>query len=739
MELIRVIKRVWKQLLLLILIICGLCLFQIQNSDDEKIYYYYEDMIREYEELQRNSDNEQADYTTLQYQVYRDVRKDIKNNSDREYIESAQVLFRDHVQYIYTYHDEIEHSVEHAKEVLGYSLFKDKNSYSRLNTIKCANDMLKVKNVTVATGNTTAIEKLMDYKELSLLFLLVMLIIVITFMEECNNGMNVIVRASRCGRFALAVKRSIILFLIAMVMTFVVNGAVFGIYLYRYGGTGDLLNSIQSSQMFTLFPYEMNILQFFFVYCILFALGMYGIGVLLYGIMLLIRSDKVSYVVILGIFGLEYILYNTIPYNSSWCLLKFINIFSVIMSGDSIRYVNWGYDGWVTDVTSSTFILIAALVVICTVAVLAMYSLQYAGGSYGMLKKFQDGITEASQKVLCRLNSFGMEAYKVMILQRGLLIIILFAYLLSDCVLQRGVDYSRKNEYVSQFYEIYEGQIPDEDTYAYIEKLQSKVNLMEENNNLTGIEQMQLSDMKSAVNAMRGSADYVKKVNAQKHIEAVIVNPAPYNDVLGKRMNANQESINLICVLTIILAVGGMFGYEKKYGMVVVSRTSSNRQSVWRNKALMVVLLTLMIWAIAWIFNWSNIFKLYDLKQLTAPVQSIAAYENFPLKISILAYMVLTQIIRLFMLMGVSFFVFGVSIFFNYTGAITISMLTLVPHLLYVFKIPFMNYLSVVVAVDYNRCFTEYGSNMMKYGLCFALLMSGIIMCRMSYRKWNRI
>ena len=69
--------------------------------------------------------------------------------------------------------------------------------------------------------------------------------------------------------------------------------------------------------------------------------------------------------------------------------------------------------------------------------------------------------------------------------------------------------------------------------------------------------------MESAYAVMVSTVEHVSKISNEKSINAVIVKPDTYNDILGERNYNNQESINLICIIAIILMTAGDFSYER--------------------------------------------------------------------------------------------------------------------------------------------------------------------------------
>lgn len=738
MELIRVIKRVWRVLILLIVSIMGLCIFQIQNKDDSKVYYYYADMVTDFRELMQ-TDGMEKDYQLAAALVYKDVRKDIQDNPDREYIQQADQLFHEQVEYIYQYKESIERNILRISDMLSSSLYAEHNNFGRLNIIKYGNDMQKVKDITITLSNTAAIENLFNFKELSLLFLLILITIILAFMEEYRNKMVSIVRTSVKGRFTLIFKRCGILFLFTAALSVAINALILCIFLYFYGGKADLIYAIQSSQMFSLFPLNINMVQFFFLYCACFAFGMYAIGIFLYLIMLWMKSDKIAIVIIIAILSVEYILYQNIPSNSALCIFKYINLFCMILPSSSyLKYENWGYNGFATDVSSSTSLITFVMIILCTIIVFALYSLKHTQQESGWLKKVQEYITTIQQKFFCRTGLLCMESYKILFLQKGLLIFIIAVYLLLNSQIQRGVDYNNNNSYLNEFYELFEGMIPNQKVALYIENEEKNLAELKEAENLSSLQRWQLMDRETALIKMKQSVVYLKKVNEEQNIRAVIMDSRSYDDIFGQRNYTNEEIINLICILAIILMVGGGFSFEKKSGMFILGRTSKKRVKIWFYKIFLVLIVSGSIWGMSLVFHWLNICNVYRMNQIYAPLQSLPAYEHFPIKFNILQYMIFCQFIRLILFISIGLIVYGISIYVNYIQAIIISMLLLVPHLLYVFHITIVQQLSIVITLDVNRSWRLYGNHLEEYLLYYAIILSAGILCNRCYCRWVR-
>lgn len=731
MELLRVIKRIWRQITVIMLVLAALCLFYIKEDNDIKVYGYYQDIIDGYRAQLAVKPEDEA-YTYID----KYTRKNLIDHKDREYIEKALVMFNDNIAYTDNFSKDIENKMSNAEGVLSSSLYAGKYNFGRLNTIKGLYDMETVKDMEVSLSNTTAIEKLMEFKELPLLCVLMILVLVMAFIEERSNGMWDMVHAGANGRFRLAVKRCFIILLTSVFVSFLVNSIVYGIYLTVYGGSADLGNAIQSSGMFNMFMLPVSILQFFVLYCLSSAMGLFCIGLLMLLIMMRINSNKVAILIMVGVYAAEFILYNSITSDSAVSFLKYINIYNVIMVSRSVMvYENWGFDGFITDSATSTMIMAGMLILVCIAAVIYV-NVRGKRRKNRILSKIYDTVSMNFQRIFAKVPSLGMEIHKTHISQNGLIIFLAAVYLIAGCKIYRGVDYSGDNVYIDNFYEQFGGYVPNEEIEAYVSVERKNMERLKKDSEGYSYD---LQQLESSIKTMESDIAYAKKVKDERRINAVIMNPKTYNDVFGERLYANQENINLICLFAIILTAAGAFSYERKCGMYQLGRTCSNRKKVWLNKAGTILLTTFIIWLVSMVLNWVNIADVYDFNQLSAPIQSLMQFEKFPFEISIGAYIVFCQIFRLVLLTSISFVVLSLSIYLKYIMAIVVSVLLLIPYILYLFDIKIMYYTAIVPAMDFNRYWCDFGTKLYGYTMPVIIIVSGIAMGYMCYKKFTAV
>lgn len=734
MEFLRVLKKMWMIILLILLVLIGVCVFRIHNSNDKEVYQYYQESLAEYKKQTVETTRENAEKVVFGYSKDAD---DASEMEDKEYKETALVLLRKKIDYVDGFSDAISNTANYDM-VLNSSLYSGNDNYGRLNALKYAKDMKKVADVNVQIYNTTAVEKLMEFKELPVLLLLLMLFCVITFVEERDNGIIMIVRIGERGRGISALKRCMILFFFSLVCSFVFNSVIYGMYTNVYGNV--YMNvPIQSSQMFMMMPLHITVFQFFIMYCLICGIAIFTIGMFAYLFVLMFRNYKASMIVIIMLILLEYVLYNNIDSNSTLCILRYVNIANILFPGYSyLIYENWGFNGFITDISTSTFIMTIVLAVISFCGIIYASSKMYPDRKKNLLDKLIEKVSLFWQSVFSKSNLFTMELYKTCINQKGFIIIALAIYLFTTCEISRGVNYSDSSRYVLNFYEQFSGNPADEECYRYIDDFKERLNAAKENANNTYTQKMQIKDMENALSKMQAAVLHVKTMR-EKGTEAVIVKPYVYQDILGNRNYVNQENINLVCVFVIILLIAGEFSYERTCGMYVLGRTSKERNKIWRNKTIKMFLITVCIWLLSLLMNWNNILSLYELNNLHVSLQSLIEFSDFPFEISILLYLSLCQIVRLFLLVMISMIVYGISFYVSYKISIALSMLLILPHVLYVLGVPFIGYLSMVIPLDFNRYWLTYGNAFKLLLLPGVVTVAGVVLYIKAFCRWRSL
>lgn len=124
--------------------------------------------------------------------------------ADKEYIEEAIKLLQGKYQYVYS--SDMSRAENNYKKIINSTLFAEEQSYYVLNAEKYMADLESRGEINFSITNTTAIEKLVSDKQLPVIFLVMMIFVLITFMEEFENNMFLQIRGSKNSRKVLPVK-----------------------------------------------------------------------------------------------------------------------------------------------------------------------------------------------------------------------------------------------------------------------------------------------------------------------------------------------------------------------------------------------------------------------------------------------------------------------------------------------------------------------------------------------------
>lgn len=438
MELVRIVRKSLLCIVCLFIAMICISLYQINYNQDSKVYKYYKEIIADYNNIKNDNVAFTAEKLTKTYEQYKE--------EDSEYIEEAAGLIKEKEKYIESYN--ADNQSKNYNRILQSTLFGNDNSFYILNANKQIKDKENRPSVDVEMVNTTAVEKLVTNRTMPLLYIIIFTVIIIYFTEETDNGVLVLVRTSRRGRILLPIVRCGIIIIYNIVLSFLYNGILYAIYARVYGISGGAY--IQNSKLFNMFPYAISINQFFVLYCLVYALAMFTIGLFIYFVINLISNYKVAVTLVIVIFLCEYLLYNKIQYNSQFNALKYINIINILFSGTSyLVYENWGTNGFIADISTTTFVMTAVIFLIGLVGNIVVYSSKHTIRKKNIIDIMLDKIHILIQKLMYKMSLLLMEIYKTLIIQKGILFIIVLVYVLMTFKIQRGVNSFYNDLYAS--------------------------------------------------------------------------------------------------------------------------------------------------------------------------------------------------------------------------------------------------------------------------------------------------
>lgn len=707
-----------------------LAIYEVQLSDTEQSSLY-EDYLERfgqffpeyYEEYIQHLEGED----TYLEQLYK----------DKEAINEAKTLFIDNLKYSDTYRTYIEEHRDEALKLLDNKLYHGEYNFSRWNILKARYDMEKLLEANPQLGNGKALEKVLGYKTSPYILVIIVFFIVITFFDERKKGLWGMIYHTSGGRIRLVLKRTGILLIISLVTTVVINGMLLALALRLYGGYGDMGQIIQSSKEFQMLPWVISRWLYFGIYCIISGFSLFVVGLCFWLVLSLIKSVNMA-MLIAGIgLAVEYALFAYLPSVSMFCVFKYINLFRLIVPSSSFSvYENWGYGSFITDTFTSSELLLFFVWTVLLLALIGINGSTRPVSQTGVIEKLAGYLSERFQMLFEKVPTIIKELYKVLVLQRGILILAIGIYLVLDSSLHRGLEYNGEIAATTAFYNNVEGESPGEKSDHYIAKVQAEYEELKQNFNDTVEEQEKVKAKETLISMMQAANNYLLNIKAKTGIDGVFVNPNSYEEIFGNRLVENQRMVSLVATFVLMLLLSGIFCFEKKQNMIVMIRTSSGRNVVWRQKISIVLFITILVWGILSIINWTNILGLYDLHQLNAPLQSLSAFEKFPFEISILGYLLWINLYRLLLLLCVGVIVMGISLRADQIRTILFSGLMLAPYILYVLGVKVFFNLSLIPALNFNEYWGLFGTNWGRYWNVVAFVLLAIAVYIKTRRKW---
>ena len=360
-------------------------------------------------------------------------------------------------------------------------------------------------------------------------------------------------------------------------------------------------------------------------------------------------------------------------------------------------YENWGRDGFITDISTTTWILTAVLLAAGLTGNVIAYSLKYTIRQKSVIEAAAVKISQSNQKLVSGMPLYGMEIYKTMIVQKGIVFILAGIYLFTSAKIMKGIDYGSNNKTykLNSFYVEFDGHEADKEVSDYIEALRDEAVLVQDS---------------------KEDGSYEKE-NATKLLGTVDIMQNNYDDIFGSRLYSNNETMNLISVVIIILIAAGDYASERQQGMNMHIRTAGKRKKLWWIKLSKIVMLAVIIWGLAAGINIYNITRCYSYNQIDKSILCLQKFADFPFDISIRSYIIINFICRLLWLIVIAVIAYMVSYRFSYKVSVIISLCMLIPHVLYVLGVGLAKKMSIIAAMDINRMFDSYG-----YGLKSVLL-----------------
>lgn len=475
---------------------------------------------------------------------------------------------------------------------------------------------------------------------------LVLLAVCTVMLRDREQGVMPLLYSMAKGRHSLILNKLSVIALITAVVAVLFFGEnlLIGANLY---GLGDLSRPIQTVMGY----YTCNLPVSVGIYILLF----FGMKVLSYflfaGVFSLIcvcAKNNLMVYGISGVFcGISFLLYYFIPEYSVFGLLRFLGPVQITQVSEifgTYRNINvFGYP--FSHKISALIMLGVVLIASVTLAVIVFAkakNLQYRNVSLRLFKR----------KKLRTHGRFYYVCYRSLILQKGIALVLITIFAAGVLHASFGRSYNNDDIYYENFTAALQGEITQE-TYDFLAdnenhytEIEQQIAELEAQENFNVYKLNQLHSEMNDRNAFERLKTRIEAISAGGS-DGEIFYDTGYERLFGTDGN-NEDIVQVMFILLFLtLLLSPFAASDRKTNMVkILFSTQSGKIGYWKDLILYSALFGAAVSLLFTIpYQW-NILDSYGVQGLSSPIQSIRAFANLDISITLGGMIFMQLIVR---------------------------------------------------------------------------------------------
>lgn len=517
------------------------------------------------------------------------------------------------VEYLKDYPNYLERVQEQAYKMQHSGIFgADPNSFSYRNIIKTAKDFDDLSSAGVSLGNDLAMQNWLAFSWADWGFLAVILLLVMSFLEERKKGLAAIVRSCPAGQGKLQGTRLLILLLYSAGMTFLLYYLPLVVSLVAEGGWSDLSRPVQSLAAFQKCTAQLTIGEFLVQFFFLKTACGFFLGVLLWFALSFLEQVQLCWMVTAAALAVEYFLHTTIPAQSILSPLRYVNVFSYVFTSKIYtEYVN--LNSFSYPIGKSTMLLGLLLIgtIVLTTVIVVLMPKRYPFGNRDLLGKWLNLWNRVKDPVLRRLGMFGFEWYKQLFMTAGGLVLVLGLLISSDLPLNSGAYNRIEDSLYRQYMAQVQGPVT-QSTHDYIAQAKAS---------LEGVE-INRAEFEAALNRLEQTVADIPE-------GAWLVDDTMFLNIYGSESWYTQRNTALIALLILCASLSSLFAPEQNADLRrMLHSTPRGRERLFWAKYGVAVGITVLVWLMVFVQEWRTATETLGETILSAPCSSIGMLKG---------------------------------------------------------------------------------------------------------------
>ena len=552
------------------------------------------------------------------------------------------------------YDDYLASVQKNSSQLDGISIFRSPTSeenFGSRNIAKSAADHAGLSSENICWFPSKGMTMAVESRATDLLLLLsVFLFIGQLITEEKGKGLFAVTRSTKRGLWADMGARIAALLIHSSVVCLLLYGSNL-IVAGSMAGIGKLSASLQSLAPYVESSFPISLGAFLTLGLITKIGAVFLRGLLLAACAVYSSHSFMPQLIGIGFLGLNWILYAFIPSYSHLNLLKHLSYFSLLRT-DALfgTYFNLNIMGFPLGRTSCSLVLLAVLLSAGIAAVLLLFR-------YGNRLSMNRTSGYFHLPFHPHNSLFRHEGYKMLIANRGLLILLAFVILLGWNALGKNYTPSAGEQYYQSMMLSLEGELTEEKE-AGIKAEQSRYD--EAFAQMERIDQM-VADGRISENAGDSMKEpwysevafYPWFQRIQTQYERILSDGGVFIYDTGYLYLFGQMDddflINLLLIsLCFSFAFANVMAMEDGKGLWgLLSATKLGRKRILVQKWMVCSVASMGVTLLPWFFRGLSISSVYPMGEIWAEIQSIPQYREFPVNLPILWFLMLTVLSQL--------------------------------------------------------------------------------------------
>lgn len=574
------------------------------------------------------------------------------NTKLNEHQKTEKYLKEDYPAYL-----EYVQNQSQAQSIL--SSLTEKSAYINRNLERTAKTYRRLTGIQLRNGENRGINAVKDYAITDYLLLIAPLLLILEMLADAEMAVGDLTRSTKHGRVPLCAWRILAVILISAASVVMLYGGNI-LFTCKFYGNPGFLRPIQSIPEYQVCALRVTVGGYLFAAGCMKTLALSVISLIVW--VTLARFHPIMGWSLSAVWlGGAYLLYRLIVPTSGINHLKFLNVFAALDADIFFtQYCNLNWFAHPSGFLGDMLIFCILLFLVAALLCLWLIGASYPKKLGQRMETIKEKLAKFQTKHLPVHSLFGCEGWKLLIAQKGLLLLLITGLL--GFSLWRDIHiYVPVNSVTERFYSQYSGEVTQEKIKraAYIVVGEAR-----------SIKHSQIALAKAYLNhepdreISRIQANITKTQNDLKQYSQLLnamLKVARYQRDTGRpawfiqqnsyiilfQESAAERRCCMVLLLYLIFAFSGIRAYDNRYETRMLLRsTKRGRTGILRAQSFWILFLTLI--AVTGLHGVYLLHLLSDVgfPDLNAPAQSLEMLRRIPFRITLRSCIVLHFVLR---------------------------------------------------------------------------------------------